>query len=234
FGELGQIGHENKLVLLSGVAVKQPDQAADRPFRSRPLNDGERVAFVRRSFLQHAPVPACAAGALHVARHAFAAEPQLELEARLTTLRDLQCGVAGMGDVADADTVLRPAGGGQVFAEGAGRWQHRMRTNFGRPCRIMLERILMDRLLRSPMMPAIPLGIAYQPLPRDLPLADNGALGDAARRSTGPKGRDTTNQHGGFEWDHQAAFPAGAGQTPSAQSAADSGTLDVAALAVSD
>src|SRR5690606_7593812 len=214
FGELGQIGHENKLVLLSGVAVKQPDQAADRPFRSRPLNDGERVAFVRRSFLQHAPVPACAAGALHVARHAFAAEPQIELEARLTTLRDLQQRAAETGYVADTDIILRPARGRQVFAEGAGRCQHRMRTNFGRPCRIVLERVLTERLLPSPMMPAIALGIAYHPFPCKLQRAGNGAFGETGRRSDGPRGSDTPNQHDGFEWDHQAAFAAGAGQTP--------------------
>src|SRR5690606_41290348 len=88
--------------------------------------------------------------------------------------------------------------------------------------------------LCSPLVVQIAKGMGYRLFPRGLPLANMETLGDAARRSTGHKGRDTTNQHGGFEWDHQAAFPAGAGQTPSAQSAADSGTLDVAALAVSD
>src|SRR5690606_35206511 len=89
------------------------------------------------------------------------AEAGVELPARLPALADLEQGGAEFEPVAQADPRLGQATRADVLAEGAGGLEHRQRSQLAAPGGVVLERVVVDRVVRPAVHPPVALFVAF-------------------------------------------------------------------------
>src|SRR5690606_21773386 len=167
-------------VRIEHAGGQQPRQAPERPGGAGPFQQHQGVACAGAARLDHAVVPAGAAGVLYLARHVGYAEAVVELPAGLAALADLQHGRAQREPVAEADRVLVQAAAAQVLAEGAGRVEHGPVAELGAPRGVVVEGIVVHRLVRAAVHARIALLVAGDAERADFHRAWPRRLGDGA------------------------------------------------------
>src|SRR5690606_35540782 len=150
----------------------------------------------RASGLQHAVVPAGAAGVLHAARHVAHAEAVVELPAGLPALADFQHRAAERVAVAKADRALVEPTAADVLAEGAGRRQHRQLAELRAPGGIVVEGVVVDGLVDAAMQAEVALLVALQAEFADAHAAAARRLGDAAAAARARVGHGRAGEQG--------------------------------------
>src|SRR5690606_32908040 len=142
-----------------------------------------------------------AAAVLHPPRHARHAEAVVELPARLPALADLEQGGAEFEPVAQADPGLGQATRADVLAEGAGGLEHRQRSQLVAPGGVVLERVVVDRLVRPAVHPPVALFVAFDSRGADPDRTVERTLVDRAhaprpRVRAGDAGQQRVHAHG--------------------------------------
>lgn len=93
-------------------------------------------------------------------------------------------------------TVLTEAGRGKIFSERTRAPEHGTITHFRYPGTIVLQRIVVQGLVRPAVMPGIALCIAGKPVDVEIDRARHGGLVDAAGHAAGSKRRDPARKDG--------------------------------------
>src|SRR5699024_6232669 len=101
--------------------------------------------------------------------------------ARLPALADLEHGRAQFETVAQAHVGLGDATRADVLAERAGGFQHRQGSQFVAPGGVVVERVVVERLVRAAVHARVALFVARQAQPADLHGAIERTLVDRAQ-----------------------------------------------------
>src|SRR5690554_671668 len=165
----------------------------------------QRVSGAGPAGLQHPVVPAGAAGVLHQACHAGYAETVVELPARLPALADLQQGSAQLEPVAQAHVGLGEAARAEVLAEGTRGFQQWQRPQFRTPGGVVVERVVVDSLVRPAVHAAVALLVAGQAELADRDRAVQRALVDRAHAARPGVGAGNAGQQRIHGYPHFAA-----------------------------
>src|SRR5690606_36992409 len=202
FEQLAPRGHQRQLqrrlqrLAHQHALEQQRTEPAQRPVRPGACIQAQDVAGFRVARLQHAVVPAGAAGGLHAPRHVGYAEAVVELPARLPALADFQQHGAEAEAVAQADAALVEPAGADVLAERARRTQQRRVPDVLAPGRVVVEGVVVDGLVGAAVDARIALFVAFQAEFADRHRAGERMLVDrAAAAGAGVRLRAAREQH---------------------------------------